>query len=56
MQLQTIGYESAVSRMVLQMTERGPEWFFGQLRLGSLVIESHMLRYESSSVFRGQVQ
>jgi hypothetical protein len=36
--------------MVLQKTDRGLGWFFRQLRLGSLVIDSHRLQYESSSV------
>jgi hypothetical protein len=45
-----IGYELAVSRMVLRKTGRGPVWFFGRLRLGSLDINNCRSQYESSSV------
>jgi hypothetical protein len=50
MLLQTIGYKSAVSRMVLWKTGRDPVWFFRQLRLDLLVIDGHRSQYESSSV------
>jgi hypothetical protein len=39
-----------VSGIVLWKTGRGLGWFFGQLRLGLLIIDSHGSQYESSSV------
>jgi hypothetical protein len=41
-----------VSGIILWKTGRGPGWFFGRLRLGSLVDDSHGSQYESSLVVK----